>query len=224
MSDVSSRRSRGRPPGPGVDPEARREQLLDAAEAEIAAHGTDFGLAGVASRAGLTRSAVYAAFADRDDLLTELTRRHTDRIIVGIASALNDVDEPRAQTRATVDVLARWMEENSKLAAVLAPRMQSGVGDSHVTGFLEQVLQVGFEQVGGNPRAAAPWARALVGAIWTTVAWWGKARTMDRVELVDHVTDLVWEGFAGAGGAGIRLPEMQLPVTDTARVLDVLER
>jgi AcrR family transcriptional regulator len=186
--------------------------LLDAAEAEIAAHGADFGLAGVASRAGLTRSAVYAAFTDRGDLLSKLTRRHADRIILGIASVLNDVDDPRGQTRGTVDVLARWMEDHSELAAVLAPRMQAGVGDSHVTGFLEQVLGIGFGQVGGNPRAAAPWARALIGAIWTTVEWWGKARTMERDELVDHVTDLIWGGFAGAGGAEIRLPEMELPV------------
>lgn len=193
-----------------MDPGARREQLLDAAEAEIALHGGDFGLAGVAHRAGLTRSAVYAAFDDRDDLLTALTRRHADRIVVGIAAVVNDVDDPRLQTRGTVDVLARWMEANAQLAVVLAPRMQAGVGDSQVTGFLERVLEIGFTQVGGDTRAAAPWARALVGAIWTAVAWWGKTRTMERVEVVDHVTDLIWGGFAGAGGVDIRLPDMQL--------------
>lgn len=161
---------------------------------------------------------MYAAFADRDHLLTELTRRHSDRIVAAIASVVNDVNDPRLQTRGMVDVLAHWMEANSQLAVVLAPRMQAGVGDSQVTGFLEHVLEVGFDQVGGDIRAAAPWARALVGAIWTAVAWWGKTRTMDRVEVVDHVTDLVWGGFAGAGGAAIRLPEMHMPTSSKGGV------
>jgi AcrR family transcriptional regulator len=211
MPEQSARRSRGRPPGPGVDLGSRREALLDAAESEIIEHGYEFGLAGVAKRAGLTRSAVYAAFADRDDLLTALTRRHADLITVDMARVLNEVKEPLVQTRATVDVLARWMEDNSELSAVLAPRMQAGVGDSLVTGFLELVLDTGLTQIDANRRAAGPWARAIVGAIWTAVQWWSETRTMDRIELVDHVTNLLWEGFAGVGGAAVVLPDFDPP-------------
>lgn len=216
MSEPSARRSRGRPPGPGVNLDSRREELLDAAELEIAGQGSDFGLAGVAKRAGLTRSAVYAAFTDRDDLLAALTRRHAGRITADMAVVLNEVKDPRAQTRATVDVLARWMEDNAELSAVLAPRMQAGVGDSQVTGFLEHVLDIGFTQVDGNRRAAAPWARAVIGAIWTAVQWWSETRTMDRTELVDHVTDLIWEGFSGVGGAAVTLPDIPAPKRDQA--------
>jgi AcrR family transcriptional regulator len=214
MPKPSARRSRGRPPGPGVDPDSRRDELLAAAESEIEEHGSEFGLAGVAKRAGLTRSAVYAAFANRDDLLAALTRRHADLITVDMAGVLNDVEGPLMQTRATVDLLARWMEDNPELSAVLAPRMQAGVGDSLVTGFLEHVLDVGLVQVEGNRRAAAPWARAVVGAIWTAVQWWSETRTMDRAELVDHVTDLIWEGFAGVGAAAVVLPDFDPPERD----------
>lgn len=214
MSEPSARRSRGRPPGPGVDIDSRREELLDAAELEIAGHGSDFGLAGVAKRAGLTRSAVYAAFTDRDDLLTALTRRHANRITADMAAVLNEVKDPRVQTRATVDVLARWMEDNPQLSAVLAPRMQAGVGDSQVTGFLEYIFDIAFTQIDGNRRAAAPWARAVIGAIWTAVQWWSETRTMERGELVDHVTDLIWEGFSGVGGAAVSLPDVHAPKRD----------
>jgi AcrR family transcriptional regulator len=186
--------------------------LLDAAEAEIIENGVDFGLAGVAKRAGLTRSAVYAAFADRGDLLSALSRRHTESLVFEVGSTLNALNDPRAQTRATIDILARWMEENSTLAAVLAPRMQVGVGTSEVTGFIEQVLDIALDQLEGDVRAAGPWARALVGAIWTAVDWWSKTRTMDRAELVDHVTDLIWAGFAGIGGERVRLPKIEVPV------------
>jgi hypothetical protein len=34
---------------------------------------------------------------------------------------------------------------------------------------------------------------------------------MDRVELVDHVTNLLWEGFAGVGGAAVVLPDFDPP-------------
>jgi AcrR family transcriptional regulator len=185
--------------------------LLDAAEAEIIENGVDFGLAGVAKRAGLTRSAVYAAFADRGDLLSALSRRHTESLVFEVGSTLNDLTDPRAQTRSTIDILARWMEENSKLAAVLAPRMQVGVGTSEVTGFIEKVLDIALGQLEADVRASGPWARALVGAIWTAVDWWSKTHTMDRAELVDHVTDLIWAGFAGIGGERVRLPEIELP-------------
>lgn len=212
MSDGSTRRSRGRPPGPGVDPGARREELLDAAEAEIIENGVDFGLAGVAKRAGLTRSAVYAAFADRGDLLAALAQRHTQNLVLEVGTMVNTLHDPKEQTRSVIDILARWMEDNSKLAAVLAPRMQVGVGSAEVTGFIEKVLDIALAQLGADTRASGPWARALVGAIWTAVDWWSKTPTMDRAELVDHITELIWAGFAGVGGERVRLPEVELPI------------
>jgi AcrR family transcriptional regulator len=212
MSEGPTRRSRGRPPGPGVDPGARREELLDAAEAEIIENGVDFGLAGVAKRAGLTRSAVYAAFADRSDLLAALAQRHTQNLVYEVGTMVNTLTEPKEQTRSVIDILARWMEENRTLAAVLAQRMQLGVGTAEVTGFIENVLYIALDQLGVNTRAAGPWARALVGAIWTAVDWWSKTRTMDRAELVDDVTELIWAGFAGIGGERVRLPKVEVPV------------
>ncbi|WP_081906865.1 MULTISPECIES: TetR/AcrR family transcriptional regulator [Actinomycetes] len=212
MSDGSARRSRGRPPGPGVDPGARREELLDAAEAEIIENGVDFGLAGVAKRAGLTRSAVYAAFADRSDLLAALAQRHTQNLVLEVGTMVNALHDPKEQTRSVIDILARWMEDNSKLAAVLAPRMQVGVGSAEVTGFIEKVLHIALTQLGADARASGPWAPALVGAIWAAVEWWSKSPTMDRAELVDHITSLIWAGFAGVGGERVRLPEVELPL------------
>ena len=211
MSDGSTRRSRGRPPGPGVDPGARREELLDAAEAEIIEHGVDFGLAGVAKRAGLTRSAVYAAFADRSDLLSALAQRHTQNLVLEVGTMVNTLHDPKEQTRSVIDILARWMEDNSKLAVVLAPRMQVGVGSAEVTGFIEKVLHIALTQLGADARASGPWAPALVGAIWAAVERWSTSPTMDRAELVDHITSLIWAGFAGVGGERVRLPEVELP-------------
>ncbi|GGF32747.1 TetR/AcrR family transcriptional regulator [Williamsia phyllosphaerae] len=192
------RRIRGRPPGPGVDLLARRETLLDAAELAIGASGNEFSLGQVADLAGLTRSAVYAVFDDKNDLIASLTRRHTARITDHLGAAVTGAPDLQAATRAAVEVLVEWVENESSLAPVLMPQMHRGVGHSAITGYLETLLEQGFATLGSDVRAAGPWARALIGAISVTVGWWVRERTMDRDELVDHLTSLLWSGFQGA--------------------------
>ncbi|MFW0790564.1 TetR family transcriptional regulator [Gordonia sp. CPCC 205333] len=197
----SGRRGRGRPPGPPVDADARRDALLDAAEAAITATGPDVGLAEIAATAGLTRSAVYAAFDDRDALLTALAQRHSMIIVDRMTRILADPADPRAQIRASIDILAQWFEDQPRVARLLFGRLNAARGDqpSFVISSLASILANGFASRGLDPAPAPTWARGVIGAVSATIVWWSEDHSIGRAEVVDHLTSLVWGGFAGAG-------------------------
>ncbi|NDK91886.1 TetR/AcrR family transcriptional regulator [Gordonia desulfuricans] len=200
--EMSLRRGRGRPPGPPVDPARRREELLDAAERAIRVSGRpDVGLADIASAAGLTRSAVYAVFSDRSAVMEALARRHADIILRRLAAIVNGVTDPAEQTRAAIDILARWFDDEPALARALTGRLDrpAATDDGLIVGTVADILRDGFIRRGGDPASAEPWAHALVGAVATTVGWWAQTRTMSREQIVDHLFLLVWAGFSGVG-------------------------
>lgn len=201
-AESAARRGRGRPPGPPLDTGRRREVLLDAAERAVRRHGTDVGLAEVAAEAGLTRSAVYAAFRARDALIDALAVRHSRGIVDRLTAVLADISEPREQTRAAIDILAAWFDEEPQLARLLLRRLnRTGVGGTGIViTAVAAALREGFIDRGRSPVAAQTWAHALVGAVSATVGWWSTTRTIPRADLVDQLTDLVWSGFAGVDG------------------------
>lgn len=198
MSSTPSRRGRGRPPGPPVDPAQRREELLDAAERAITESGAQVSLAQVATTAGLTRSAVYAAFADREALLSALARRHSGRIVQQLQEVAAREVSPREQTRAAVDILAAWFEENPELARLLDQRVDDEqFHQSYGATAVTAVLDAGFRARGLDPAPAQTWAQGLIGAVSAAVRWWIATGAITREELVDHLTTLIWSGFAG---------------------------
>lgn len=201
MTSTSAPRGRGRPPGPGVDPHTRREHLLDAAEQAIAESGAQMTLAQVATIAGLTRSAVYAAFDDREALLSALARRHSEALIGRLReTAALDVS-PREQTRAAVDVLAAWFQENPELARLLDQRNGDGrAHESYGAAAVTAILDLGFRARDLDPAPAPTWAQGLIGAVSAAVRWWMATQTITREELVDHLTALIWSGFSGTEG------------------------
>ncbi len=210
MSEQNSvRRRRGRPPGPPVDQQRRREQLLDAAETAIRGSGPDVGLGEVAAAAGLTRSAVYASFADRGALLDALAQRHAGQIVDELVEIAAGTSDPAEQTRAAIDILAGWFDDEPALARSLAGHLlpTAPASTSLVVSSLTAILVEGFRSRGRDESPAQTWAHALVGAVSATIAWWSKTRTISRAELVDHLFLLVWSGFAGVdtppGGAGV---------------------
>ncbi|MBM7368635.1 TetR/AcrR family transcriptional regulator [Gordonia hydrophobica] len=196
------RRGRGRPPGPPLDLEQRRADLLDAAEDAIRTVGPDVGLGEVAKIAGLSRSAVYAAFADRDALLDRLAARQSARIVERLGAVLATIDDPRAQTRAAIDILADWFETEPVLAPLLSTRLSHAGGASgSILNALVQILRDGFTARGADDAGAEPWAHAIVGAVSATIGWWSRTETMPRTAVVDHLTDLIWAGFSGVSAS-----------------------
>lgn len=163
--------------------------------------GPDVGLAEVAAAAGLTRSAVYAAFVDRGALLDALAGRHARIIVERLTQIAGGMTDPAEQTRAAIDVLAAWFEDEPQLAQALSEQMlPTDPGrDGFVIRSLTEILATGFASRGRGDAPARTWAHALVGAVSSTITWWSSTREISRDEVVDHLFLLVWSGFSGVG-------------------------
>ncbi|WP_395311307.1 TetR/AcrR family transcriptional regulator [Mycobacterium sp. AMU20-3851] len=198
------RRPPGRPQGSHIDAQQRREELLDAAERSLRSRGPELSLVDVARESGLTRSALYGAFPDKEALVAALAHRQAQRIITEVSGIVVSTADPREQTRAAVDCFCAWVEAEPAISAALGASLSSAAVFDELAGWLEGILTVAFDQLDGNRRAAGPWARALLGAMSASVFWWQRDRTVERDELVEHLTALIWSGFVGAGGQRLR--------------------
>lgn len=88
---MTSPRRPGRPKGGGLSPEQAREHILDATEACFARFGLDkTTVDDIAAEAGLSRSMIYRHFSGRDELLTGVLARLTDRFTADLADRLDD--------------------------------------------------------------------------------------------------------------------------------------
>ncbi|MEU8899271.1 TetR/AcrR family transcriptional regulator [Nocardia sp. NPDC048505] len=94
-------------------PADRREQLLDTALRIVATEGfTQVTIAAVAEHGGVTRPVVYDSFGNRDELLTALIERETDRMRAAIARALLADPEPGCATeQVLITALGRFLDD-----------------------------------------------------------------------------------------------------------------
>lgn len=87
---MSAARRPGRPKGGGMQPDEARHLLLDAAEACFARLGFDkTTVDDVADEAGVSRRTVYRYVSGRDELLTGVLARITDRFTTALAEGLD---------------------------------------------------------------------------------------------------------------------------------------
>jgi AcrR family transcriptional regulator len=94
---------------PRADATRNRRSLLDAASAELAAHGLDVSIARIASRAGVAKGTVFNHFPTKEDLVAEI---FADRVagLVAVGEGLRDADDPEA-------ALLRFMTAGIELQA-----------------------------------------------------------------------------------------------------------
>src|SRR5437763_847242 len=83
--------------------DARRAQLLDAAERVVEHRGSDASMAQIAAEAGITKPILYRHFGDKADLYRALAERLTGELLVELRAALATRGTLRDRTRATID-------------------------------------------------------------------------------------------------------------------------
>ncbi|MBS1091963.1 TetR/AcrR family transcriptional regulator [Gluconobacter sp. Dm-74] len=92
-----------------------RKVLLDAALAEVAAHGAQgLSMASLARRAGVAQSAPYRHFIDREDLLAAVATEGFERFTEALLEAASDGDDMTALNRMAVAYLV-FGEKNVEL-------------------------------------------------------------------------------------------------------------
>jgi hypothetical protein len=115
-------------------------------------------------------------------LLGEITRR---------AAGSTDL---RQRMALFFDVICGWIADEPNLNRALNSDPATSVFEQLATA-VEFMLASSSGSADGKA-AAGPWARAIVGSAVTAADWWCRTGGMSRVELVEHLTALCWDGGA----------------------------
>jgi len=188
---------------------AKRQEILDAAVRPIRADGAKVSMSRIASEAGTSKPIVYRLFRDKEGLYQALAERYVQRLIDRLRSALVSDTNPRQLVVATIDAYLGFLEEEAQVHRFLAQRMLPYREDgqpvlahfqAQVARELTVVLRDQLKTHGQDTEAADPWAFALVGMATSAGDWWIDHPEVTRQHLVDDLSTLVWEGFAGVVG------------------------
>lgn len=211
MTDTA--RSRGHRAAAG-EGDRLREELLDAAEAELLAKGSAAGLSlrAVARAVGVSPTAVYLHFDDKDALVLAVCSRRFDAFAAMLREARVGHDSPAAQLRACGRAYVRFGLEHPEQYEVLfggsgmsAEQIAERLGPEEMVGLqalheLAEVVRAGvdaaeFRPVDPFPTAVSLWAvtHGLVGVL--THGHGDDAEEVPADVLVDHTLDLLLTGL-----------------------------
>ncbi|MEU4621986.1 TetR/AcrR family transcriptional regulator [Actinoplanes sp. NPDC023801] len=117
---------RGRPRA--GEQETRRHAALDAALAELVAHGLDgTTMQAVAARAGCSKESLYSWFSNRDGLLAALIERQSGQVTTAVAAALEGPAAPRATLTVIAENLLRLLTSDTSVALNRAAMASPGL-------------------------------------------------------------------------------------------------
>jgi AcrR family transcriptional regulator len=185
----------------------KREQLLDAADRVVQREGSAASMNLIAAEAGITKPILYRHFGDKVGLYRALADRHIDDLLARLRAALATRGGLQARTRATVDAYLAAVEEEPQVYRFLVER--AAVEEPDVRGQVQGfVRRFGEELAAGiaseprleglQPERALVWAHAIAGMVQATGDWWLDHPEVARGVVVDQLTTLLWQGFAGA--------------------------
>jgi AcrR family transcriptional regulator len=156
--------ARARRYAPRMPPEARREQLLDAALALVTGEGYEsVSMEGIARRAGVTKPVVYDLFGSLPDLLEALLEREEERALLQLVELVpprvDDADSTQALVE-SLDALLRAVEARPAtwrlilLPVEAMPASLRGRGQREggpVAAQLEAIARAGANEIGDHP-------------------------------------------------------------------------
>ena len=140
-----------------------REALLEGARQLVGERGPQaFTLTEAARRAGVSPSAPYRHFKDREEVLAELCRRGFALFGWGLQAAAGGTsDAAEALRRMGPAYLAFAREEPGYYAAMFSPQAEEGSPFEALTGTIGALLPGGAGLAGRNPRLVAMQVWAL---------------------------------------------------------------
>jgi AcrR family transcriptional regulator len=187
------------------DRSARREALLDAADAVVQREGADASMATIAAEAGITKPVLYRHFGDKGGLYAALAQRHTDRLLTDLTRALESGGTRVERVTRTVDAYLRAIEAEPQVyrflvrsAEVAAAESAQGQVRSFLAGIAGLLAHGLALETGGGPVRSQAWAHGIVGMVQGAGDWWLEERPCPRAELVDELVALLLGAYASA--------------------------
>ncbi|HET8605665.1 MAG TPA: TetR/AcrR family transcriptional regulator [Gaiellaceae bacterium] len=182
--------------------EARRRQLLAAADRVVRRRGPDASMDEIAAEAGVTKPILYRHFGDKDGLYAALTERYL-RLLHRDSEATLGEPNPRRRIAAAVSAFLAAVEREPEVfrfvrRATTEQRQAGEAARAFVQGHAARIAEAtraDLERIGVDPEAAEPWAHGIVGMMQFVAGWWLDERSVPRERLADQMTTLLWEGF-----------------------------
>ena len=194
----------------------RREELLDAADRVIGRLGPQASMDEIASEAGITKPILYRHFGDKDGLYRALAARYVDALMSALRSARAEA-HPRANIAAGIDAYLSFIERQPAryrflLGAADEPRTSALVAEfrRRLAADCAAETALRLRRASLDPEIAEPWAYGVVGMVRAVGVWWLETRSLPRERLVEHLTSLLWEGFAPLRGRAGRRPRAEV--------------
>jgi AcrR family transcriptional regulator len=191
------------------DREARREELLDAADRIVQRDGPAVSMASIAAEAGITKPILYRHFGDKEGLYAALAARHTERLLHVLQEALAAGGTARERVERTIGAYLSTIEAEPQVYRFLVHSAEfPAAAEAHgqVQSFLRrfsELLALGIaSELGlkpGSPRAET-WARGIVGMVQSAGDWWLQTGSPDRDAVGRELTDLLWGAYPEAAG------------------------
>lgn len=185
--------------------EARRRELLDAADRVVRRDGPSASMDCIAAEAGITKPILYRHFGDKGDLYRLLAERYVEPVMRAISPALHRPGDVRMRLRAVIDAYLAFIEADPQIYRFL---MHCAVGErdearATVSEFIVRVsrevagaLWEECDRVGVDRAPAETWGYGLVGMVQVASDWWLQERPVSREDFVDHLAALAWRGLS----------------------------
>jgi len=191
--------------------EARRAELLDAADRAIRKEGPAVSMDEIASEAGVTKPILYRHFGDKAGLSHALGERYLELLLGHLREALARETDPAGRISATIDAYLYFAEREpqiyrfvihetiAELAESLAERRQGSAASSSflraIAAEITRILREEAGRFGVEAAYAEEWAHGIVGMVYLAGDWWLERRNMPRARLVESLTTLLVGGL-----------------------------
>ena len=187
-----------------LDPEVRREQIVEAAEQVFQGRDpADVAFEEIAEAAGVSRALVYNYFGDKGGLIAAVHLRSLRRLDEALAAAVDPEATERERLHAFVQCYLRFADENSAAWRLIGSTATVEHPD------VRNARQERFAQMGhnwGGTAEARVAARAVVGFLESATVDWIENRDIEITRLVDLLFSVLWTGFSAVGRAEAHVP------------------
>src|SRR3954453_6417175 len=178
----------------------RRDQFIEAAVQVIRRNGPGVSMAEIAAEAGVSKPILYRHVGDRAGLYLAMADRF---VTESLASHSGQPLRGRPLAEKTIGAFVDFVEREPALYRFL----REGPGEGGEGGTADFVRSVGervatlMREFGAPEGQAGVWGQAVAGAITSGASWWIDGGSMERDELVDALTSLLWDGVRRAAGS-----------------------
>ncbi len=181
----------------------RRESYLDAAVAVITDEGPNASMEAIAHAAGVSKPSLYRHFGDREGLIEALAQRFVGGLADRLEVILGGGGDPVELLRASIGAYIDTIEDDPSMYRFLTSRLPPrGAALStlvdRIASVIARTMAEGLRAAGLDTAPARPWSYGVVGMVHLAGDDWVARPVMPRAELVDDLTNLLWDGIGGA--------------------------